>query len=177
MANHQGLISYLKIRSGKVVKVNIVKVQETVYQNQVIEIVFMASIASKLCLVMRNTDKERYKVAENVTFFAQNLDHMQSIDEIALFKIASSSKTILKPSKKKETNALVFTEAELEISDAIDISQYINLDEQVPTLPTPTVNVTVTTSPVLSLYEFLLKNPKEIKKDQVVEVKIGIHLK
>ena len=163
----EAIIQKLKVRSGQSEKFTVVDKSEITYENQIFEIIFLASFTLKIGLVIRNTDATFYKISKSKSFFAQNLEYVETKDGIHMFRIPLVPKTILKPSKKTETGVLQFSNKEKKIIEQIEITKYVNMAEVLVVAPD---NLIENDSSVLSLFEFLQKNPKDIKSTQYVEV-------
>ena len=80
------VINDLKVRSGKSPSKYIVDdIIEENFEDNVISVVFLASETARIALVLQKNDVQSYKIEKNKTFFVQNLEHVQTDNEVAFF--------------------------------------------------------------------------------------------
>ena len=160
------VINDLKVRSGKSPSKYIVDdIIEENFEDNVISVVFLASETARIALVLQKNDVQSYKIEKNKTFFVQNLEHVQTDNEVAFFKIPSPAKIILKSSRTSVPNSLKF-EKKHKKTTSLDMKKIFG--ENVPAPEVKTENELY----VLSLFDFIQNATRQITGMHYVEVNI-----
>ena len=167
MDNDNELIRNLSERSGKSRKFEVVALETTSHNNQLFFVVFLASIVSKFCIVMRNTEKESHGIRASRSYFVKNIQHVTSIENIPIFKLTNTS--VLRLSQRPDVNVQTFSESEISsiMSDVV-VDNFIENNDvplNFPNLQQPQQN----DGNVVSLHTFCF-NPASFQGDQYVEV-------
>ena len=129
-------IEILRPRSGKNLKF---KVQKNV-QEGIMMAIFLSNSTWKICVILSRQAAEQFGLIDSKsTFFVQNLEYIETISDIPLFKIPSSNGGNFKLSKKNESNCLDFSETEYDIISGIQVEEYIDTSQEAQPIPgTPT---------------------------------------
>ena len=162
------IIEELRQSSGKSIKFKVIELTKLTdgYDNAL----FLSNATSKICIVMSTENIENYSLRKNESFFVQNLEFVESIEEIPFFKVSAKAKNCFKVSRKKEKTCIEFSNKEIENAKKIDINQYLQ-----PSEPQATSSSKVDVDPViqkdnLCLHEFCKSIPAKLKTDCYVEV-------
>ena len=106
------IIDILKIRSGKSFKCKIGAFIKKEVEAQIFYLTMLVSNLFKVCVILRNTDVEKYNLEEGKYVLIKNLDHCVTVSGIAVFR--TTDKSVFKGSKATITNTLVFSSDEME---------------------------------------------------------------
>ena len=155
------VIGDLKPRSGKSVKVQTSELIKMEHNNQIFYLILFSNFATRLCILMRNTDVDRNKIKVGKSYMLKNVDYKETIAGIPVFKI--TSKTIFRESGFNETDPKKFESEEVLSLKQIEIKTYY--DEAT----TPDIQSPREFGRILSLLEFCNFNPKQLT-NQYVEV-------
>ena len=169
------IIKDLEVRSGRSLKC-LIKDRRDADGQSGYQIIFLSRSESKLCILMTNTDVQKFGMDIGKTFLIRNLDYMKNFEDIPMFKVHQSSS--FRPSAISLEDTRDFTPDEINGLKSIDLSD-IKL-ETISTNCGELVHKRLDSSSgsssgtrkklLLSLNEFLEMKPQDIGKDQYVEV-------
>ena len=139
------------------------------HENQIVFLVFFANVVCKLACLIRITDVDKYKIVVGKTFILKNLDHVEVISKIPVFKV--NTKSVFRQSAIEETNSLGFSPDEVSDLKLININLYLSNPAPV-VVQAPTIQGTE----LLSLLQFSNADHKNLGASQYVEVNYEIYL-
>ena len=162
------LVDRLKARSGKSEKLMIKDVVYLEEENSHLCFVHLANADVKLSVLMKQTDAAKYSLEIGKCVTAKNLDNVKVVGDIPIFKVVKTSS--FRESRIMIENTLEFVANELADIKRIDVTEFAIDKADVTERAGPSRENITLNKEVLSLTEFFQMDPKQIKKDQYVEV-------
>ena len=161
MDAHQ-VISALKPRSGKSLKFKAQQIIRKTVDTFNFCIVLLSNVTTKVAVVMKENDLEHLNIEVSKNYIVKNLVHKEDKSGILVFKL---SKSVFNVSGMVLNDTQDFSKSEVSDLENINFSDYYENNE-----PNVEVAAVASNSEVLSLFEFVQLNPKDIKENQFVEV-------
>ena len=155
----------LSPRSGKSAKFTTKELIQIVINHAIFLLVLLSNKEAKICVVMRVTNKEHWKIVANKSYLIKNILYKEEISGLPVFFVNKASifrETAIPPSNPH----LEFSDDEKTEIKTISISECYPEEVNLPATSATTSNTTI-----LTLTEFLTTNSKNIKDDQFVEVR------
>ena len=168
MEDNNEIIRILSERSGKTRKYQVLALETTPMNDQLVFVVFLVGVFSKICCVMSEAEKDRRGIGANQSFFVKNCQHVSTIGNIPVFKLTSTS--VFRSSSRQDSNVQTFSVDETAailsgvvpgdfIQNILPQNQQINLNPQLQQ----------NNGNVVPLNTFC-SNPASFHADQYVEV-------
>lgn len=158
-------IADLKPRSGKsptMMKKHAINLEET---EQACFLVLLANVYCKIAVIMNNDDFKRFKLKDHEVFIMKNLDFVEKVSDVPVFKVAQ--KTVIRESRvNKNIEALAFSTDEVNHLKTIDVENYLagNVVDNSPPREVPAYEE------IMSLYQYCSSIPSKLQPSQQVEV-------
>lgn len=157
-------------RSGKSAKFTTKELIQIVINHAIFFLVLLSNKEAKICVVMRVTSKENWKIVANKSYLIKNIIYKEEKLGMPVFFVTKASifrETAIPPSNPH----LNFSAEEKTEIKTIIISECYPQEVNLPATSATTQNTTI-----LTLTEFLTTNSKNIKDDQFVEVFLSFQL-
>ena len=163
------IVDDLKDRSGKTTKMkalNVLKLDQG-QETATVFLILMANISSKIAVVMKNAEHERFKIKKDGIFLLKNFQFVESFSGIPVFKV--TNKTTVRQSGVLELESLTFTNDEVNsLKNSINSEKYVDVNV---ILVEPEI---VPSGSILSLAQFCKGKPRDLKPNQFVEVNLTL---
>ena len=131
----------------------------------------LSNAESRISIIVKQETAINCNLNKNETVFAQNLEFVESIEGINIFKISNIAKNCLKKSRKQIKECLQYSVTEIDRLKLVDVSKYTE-DHVEGVVIASTSEVQVEVVPLnMTLFEFCKGQPQTSKQSSFVEVK------
>ena len=163
------LIDTLKPRSGKSLKFRIV--EKTSIGDGSYVALLLCNADSRISIILKQETANNCHLNKDETVFVQNLEFVESIEGIDIFKISNIAKNCLKKSRKQLKECLQYSATEVDRLKLVDVTKYAE-DHVEGVVIASTSEVQVQVVPLnMTLFEFCKGQPQTSKQSSFVEVK------